>query len=59
MSLEEEPASLLVGWTVGAGGEPQTGNLGLHREPRKAPEPCSAQDGPVTGEGLAVVLTRL
>ena len=57
--LEEELASLCVDWPLEGSGEPQAGNMGLHREPRKVPDPCSAQSGPVTGEGLAAMLMGL
>lgn len=57
--LEEELASLCVDWPLEGGGEPWAGNEGLHREPRKVPDPCSAQGRPVTGEGLAVMLMGL
>lgn len=52
--LEEELASLCVDRTLERGGGPWPGNVGLYREPRKAPDPCNAQSGPVRGEGLAV-----
>lgn len=56
--LEEVLASLCVDSPLEGGGEPWVGNVGLHRDSRKAPDP-SSQCGPDTGEGLSEMLMGL
>lgn len=57
--LEEELASRCVDWPLEGDGEPRAGNVGLHGDPKKPPDSCSSLSGPVTGEGLAVMLMGL
>lgn len=40
--LEEELASLCVDWPLEGDGEPRAWNVGLHRDPSKAPDPCGS-----------------
>lgn len=59
VEVEEELASPCVDWPLIGDGESRAGNVGLHREPRKVPDPCSTLSGPGTGEGLAGMLMGL